>query len=93
MHKSAQVGFGYTRKLLADAMEEPVHIIGKLEAGEYYPDFEHIKKISEICGVSIEFLVGEDFQSMDSYFKAIHEATKNKDVNAPKKHCIDGDPY
>ncbi|MBO8138433.1 MAG: helix-turn-helix transcriptional regulator [Desulfotomaculum sp.] len=93
MNKSAQLGFGYTRKLLADAMEEPAHIITKLEAGEYYPDYEHIKKISEICGVSIKFLVGEEFESMESYFQAIRAATKNQKKNPPRKHCIDSDFY
>ncbi|MTI81966.1 MAG: helix-turn-helix transcriptional regulator [Firmicutes bacterium] len=92
MHKSAEVGFGYTKKLLADAMEEPPHIINMLESGDYYPDYEHIEKIAEICGVSIKFLVGEEFKELDSYFEAIHEATKNITVN-PKKQCLNGDPY
>lgn len=83
-YKSAQVGFGYTRKMLADAMEEPHHVIAMLEGGKFYPDFEHIKKICDICGVSMEFLVGENFNSTDKYFNAVHNSTKDQ---APKKHC------
>ena len=94
MLKSAQVGFGYTRKMLADAMEEQPHIINVLESGKYYPDYEHIKKISEICDVSIKFLVGEDFQDADKYIEAIQNATKDIPPNQTiKNKCMDEDPY
>lgn len=91
--KSAEIGFGFTRKMLADAIEESVQIISLLEAGKYYPDFEHIQKISKICGVTIEDLVGKNFNSMDDYLAAIQEATKNQSPNANKDSCISTDPY
>lgn len=91
--KSAQIGFGFTRKMLADAIEEPVQIITLLEAGKYYPDFEHIQKISEACGVTIEFLVGTHFDSLDAYVAAIKKATENLSPDADKKDCIVIDPY
>ncbi len=94
MLKSAQVGFGYTRKMLADAMEEQPHIIAVLESGKYYPDYEHIKKIAEICDVSIKFLVGEDFQDADNYIEAIRNATKDTHPSQTAKiKCKDEDPY
>ncbi len=77
MHKSAQVGFGYTRKMLADAMEETAHVISVLESGKYYPDFEHIKKIADICDVTIKFLIGEDIQSQEEYIQAVRNAAKD----------------
>ncbi|WP_031513735.1 helix-turn-helix domain-containing protein [Desulfofalx alkaliphila] len=77
MNKSAEIGFGYTKKMLADDLNENVHIVNVLESGRFYPDYEHLQKISKICGVTMEFLVGEEFEGADDYYKAIHEATKD----------------
>ncbi|MEG6615479.1 helix-turn-helix transcriptional regulator [Peptococcaceae bacterium 1198_IL3148] len=91
--KSAQLGFGFTRKMLADALEEPIHIINFLESGRYYPDFEHIKKTAKICGVSIEYLVGENFDSLESYLAAVHQATKDVKTNRDLSCLMKTDPY
>lgn len=92
-YKTAQLGFGFTRKMLAAAIDEPLRIIYLLEAGKYYPDYEHVKKIAKVCGVSVKYLVGENFSSMDDYFKAVRRATKKYAISKDDKKCIKTDPY
>lgn len=90
--KSAKIGFGFTRKMLADALEEPVNIVNILEAGKYYPDFEHLQTIGKVCGVSMEYLAGENFDSIDSYFAAVHKATKDMQKNRDIKKLLNITP-
>lgn len=73
-HKSKLIGYDFTRKMLAYAMGEPVHLVTLLEVGEYFPDFIHAEKIAETCGVELKDILGYDFRDMEEYLAAIRNS-------------------
>ncbi len=77
MHRSKRSGEEFTQKHLAAKIGETTKWVRKLEKGEFYPDWHALNFIADVCGVDIEFLIGEKMDEIE-----YEEAIKGGEVAA-----------
>ncbi|WP_066636909.1 helix-turn-helix domain-containing protein [Desulfolucanica intricata] len=68
---SKKIGEEFTPKKLAVKIGETSKWVQKLESGQFYPDWDALNFIAEVCGVDLEFLTGENFKNKTEYKDAI----------------------
>ena len=69
-HRSTRSGIEFTQKQLAAKIGETTKWVKKLEHGEFYPDWDALNFIADVCGVDIKFLIGENIDQIE-YEEAI----------------------
>lgn len=70
-HRAKRSGQNFSQKMLAFKIGETSKWVEKLEKGQFYPEWDPLNLIADTCGVSIEFLTGENFQEELDYEEAI----------------------
>ena len=69
-HRSGRSGMEFTQKQLAAKIGETTKWVKKLEQGQFYPDWDALNFIADVCGVDIKFLIGENIDQIE-YEEAI----------------------
>lgn len=70
-NRANRSGQDFTQKMLAFKIGETSKWVQKLEKGQFYPDWDPLNLIADTCGVTIEFLLGENFEEELDYEEAI----------------------
>ncbi|GAB6158481.1 hypothetical protein JCM39194_16810 [Desulfotomaculum varum] len=70
-YRAKRSGQNFTQKMLAFKIGETSKWVEKLEKGLFYPDWDALNLIADTCGVSVEFLTGENFADEVDYEEAI----------------------
>ena len=73
-YRSKKSGIDFSQKALAVKIGETSKWVKRLENGEFYPDWEALNFITDICGVDLEILTGEKFRNGIEYEEAIKDA-------------------
>ncbi|ABO51419.1 putative transcriptional regulator, XRE family [Desulforamulus reducens MI-1] len=69
--RSKRSGQDFTQKMLAFKIGETSKWVQKLEKGQFYPEWDALNLIADTCGVSIQFLIDEDFEDEVDYEEAV----------------------
>lgn len=70
-NRAKRSGEPFTQKMLAFKIGETSKWVQKVERGQFYPEWDPLSLIADTCGVPIDFLVGEDFESEIDYEEAV----------------------
>jgi transcriptional regulator with XRE-family HTH domain len=70
-HRSKKSGKEFTVKDLAVKIGETTKWVKRLERGEFYPEWDALNFIADVCGVDIENLIGEKFADEIEYEDAV----------------------
>ena len=70
-HRAKRSGQDFSQKMLAFKIGETSKWVQKLEKGQFYPEWDALNLISDTCGVDIEFLTEEKFESEVEYEEAV----------------------
>ncbi|MBO8137444.1 MAG: helix-turn-helix transcriptional regulator [Desulfotomaculum sp.] len=68
---SKNTGDNFTQQDLAVQIGETVKWVKQLERGEFYPSWDALNFIADVCRVDLDFLVGEDFAGEKEYEEAV----------------------
>ncbi|MTI81825.1 MAG: helix-turn-helix transcriptional regulator [Firmicutes bacterium] len=81
--RAARSGEDFSQKNLAVKIGETVKWVKKLERGEFYPDWDALNFIADVCGVDLEILIGEKFKDEVDYQDAVKggEVSRTLDDN------------
>ncbi len=61
--------YGYTQEALAELLKVSFQAVSAWERGEYDPDLNNIRKLSDIFNVSMDYMMNEiEFKTQDSIF-------------------------
>ncbi|AEF93334.1 helix-turn-helix domain protein [Desulfotomaculum nigrificans CO-1-SRB] len=69
--RAKRSGRPFSQKMLAFKIGETSKWVQSLEKGQFYPEWDALELIADTCGVTIEFLTGEDFKNELEYEEAI----------------------
>ncbi len=58
--KSLSLGYRFTQRMLAEAINTSQSYIGDIESGRTPPSTKIISAIADICGVSVDFILGKE---------------------------------
>lgn len=70
-YRTKKSGKEFTVKDLAVKIGETTKWVKRLERGEFYPEWDALNFIADVCGVEVETLVGEKFEDEIEYEDAI----------------------
>lgn len=70
-YRAQKSGKEFSVKDLAVKIGETTKWVKRLERGEFYPDWDAINFIADVCGVEVEQLMGEHFSDQVEYEDAI----------------------
>ncbi|WP_031515089.1 helix-turn-helix domain-containing protein [Desulfofalx alkaliphila] len=68
--RSKKSGEDFSQRKLAYKIGETTKWVRRLESGEFYPDWDALNFIADVCGVDIEYLTGESFEDEIEYEEA-----------------------
>ncbi|MEG6616330.1 helix-turn-helix transcriptional regulator [Peptococcaceae bacterium 1198_IL3148] len=80
-YRSKKSGMEFTSKDLAIKIGETTKWVKRLERGEFYPDWDAINFIADVCGVEVESLIGEKFADEIEYEDAIKGGKIARTIN------------
>lgn len=72
----------FTQKMLAAKIGETSKWVKKVERGEFYPDWDSLSLMVDICGVNIAFVLGEDFSNRSQYEDALRGGEVSRTIDS-----------
>lgn len=79
--RAQRSGEKFTVHDLAYKIGETTKWVKRLERGEFYPDWDALNFIADVCGVDVEKLIGEKFDSELEYQDAIRGGKVAKTID------------
>lgn len=71
--RATRIEKGYTQEQLAKAIGVTKSTMAKYDRGELEPNVKNIKKIAQVLGVSVDYLLGEDHAERAKSIKLLFE--------------------
>lgn len=79
-HRSQKSGTDFTPKILAVKIGETTKWVKRLESGEFYPNWDALNFIADVCGVDLKYLIGERMDELE-YEEAIRGGQMARKIN------------
>ncbi|MDO7785632.1 helix-turn-helix domain-containing protein [Desulforamulus aquiferis] len=80
-HRAKRSGQEFTQKMLAFKIGETSKWVQKVEKGLMYPEWEPLNLIADTCGVSIDFITGESFESEIDYEESVRGGVEARKIS------------
>lgn len=85
-HRAQRTGQPFSQKMLAFKIGETSKWVQKLEKGQFYPEWGPLELIADTCGVSIEFISGENFEDEIDYEEATKGGKEARKISQEELH-------
>lgn len=81
-NRAKRSGQDFTQKMLAFKIGETSKWVQRVEKGLMYPEWDPLSLIADTCGVSIEFITGESFETEIDYEEAIKGGVEARKIRS-----------